>query len=374
MFFDVSSLQHLTLVKISLTLCKNPRILDVMKLNACHDKDHNKNEILFRSTRDIIKLKIPLILKKKLLRYIASIICEYQEWLTLHAGSLGAEVQPLAELYWKSDGSIHKQKSVEVLLRDKSIDITYRFRMACEYCMKDDIVALWNEMSEAKQNDEIFKINTYLIRGWLYWLRNKDKTDWPNSSENVIFKSLLLGNPFNKRAVPNLLKLLTPEDRHLCLLKHLKTSSFLPIDINLYLELDESEREDLLQKNYLCILNTFFKWSSPSIFLKLADKFFAFFENNHFCFCVRFLLLKINSSWLDLSYVNLFKEFWNSCPIHLKEAVMAEDELYADIKKLLYGRHEAQVNSTFETFENWLANSSPSTNRPKKFIQPSFDF
>ncbi|GIX79861.1 hypothetical protein CEXT_439971 [Caerostris extrusa] len=78
MLIAVPTLQHLSLAKIGLTICYNSTMKPVMKLNAFCYKEDNENDILVQSAKEILKIEVPLLLKKKLLRYIPSIICEYK--------------------------------------------------------------------------------------------------------------------------------------------------------------------------------------------------------------------------------------------------------------------------------------------------------
>ncbi|GIY49434.1 hypothetical protein CDAR_593741 [Caerostris darwini] len=224
--------------------------------------------------------------------------------------------------------------------------------------MKDDIVTFWNEMTEEKQRQEQQKTPLpYMTDDWLLLLMFKeDTTGWPTSSEDDNFQNLLRISRLNSEAALNLLKLLEPEDRRACLLRHLENSTSRRIDMNLYSELDECKRGELLQKNYLSILNTFFSWTSQNVFISLANDFFYLFDKKDFRLCVTDLLFRISRSWLDLSYVNLFKQFWNSSPIHLREALKAEKVVYSQVMRLLDGSFEVQLNSVFESLDEFLAN------------------
>ncbi|GIX79862.1 hypothetical protein CEXT_439981 [Caerostris extrusa] len=96
--------------------------------------------------------------------------------------------------------------------------IEYRFRLACAYCFKDSIVSLWSVMSEDEKEMESDRLNA---SKWIPYLMEKDKTNWPKSSQDLVLENWLKSLFWNTTAIRNILQLIKPEERPVFLYKYL---------------------------------------------------------------------------------------------------------------------------------------------------------
>ncbi|GIY27930.1 uncharacterized protein CDAR_192941 [Caerostris darwini] len=360
----INSLQHLTLVKITLELCKNPSVaLEMSRRPAT-----NINEILFAVARVVSSMDIALLFKRKLLRCFVSIIFEFQNFVKSYS-DLKNEIEYFPTVCWKSSGMIDRQKSLESLVRNPDIAINLRFNFACKYCLKEDILSLWDEIPNRDKNS--LTLMCRAKNDWIFWLWKGDNTDWPRSSEDVYFQIIFKKSLRNSAAMYNLLKMLKPEERHRHLLEYLEKRPVIRTDINFYFELDDHQQSEVFQKYHSDVLISCCHWTLHSDFMDFADKFYSLIDEAMFPFVVANLFKKMYLSWGDLSYVNLIKEFWHASPVHLREALKKNERFYEKVTKVMDGSYEATINSAFETLDSWLVDPSLINTEVPIFVKPS---
>ncbi|GIY18675.1 hypothetical protein CEXT_6671 [Caerostris extrusa] len=215
MRFDIHCLQHLALVKVTLTLCK---LSDIKRELTwwCYSPEENINRILFTMTKVLSSMDIALLLKKKLLRCFASIVFDYKLFANtlsngIHYHRLYA-AEHFRSMCWTPYGAIDAQKSVESLIRNRKIPMDGRFHLACKYCFKEDILSLWNQMPILQQDWFIHMERS--DNEWVDWLTEGYTPSWPNSVEDYHFKEIFKQSFLNSTAVQNLLEMLPPVERH----------------------------------------------------------------------------------------------------------------------------------------------------------------
>ncbi|GIX76093.1 hypothetical protein CEXT_460911 [Caerostris extrusa] len=141
------------------------------------------------SDKVLSSMNIPQLLMENLIVYVRYIAVECREWISVHAMYLeGYALDQFPNIHWRWDGRIDRQKTAEAILRAGSASIEHRFRLACGYCFKEDILSLWNEMSEEQREKESQKS---LTSRWIQWILHEERDGWPKSSEDPIFRDLL---------------------------------------------------------------------------------------------------------------------------------------------------------------------------------------
>ncbi|GIX77672.1 hypothetical protein CDAR_537331 [Caerostris darwini] len=170
--------------------------------------------------------------------------------------------------------------------------IEHRFRLACAYCFKDSIVSLWSVMSEDEKEMESDRLNA---SKWIPYLMEKDKNNWPKSSQDPSFRELVEEPFWNATAIRNILQLIKPEERPVFLYKYLDYNDKYPHppEISMYYEIEEFDRIKLFQKNYVSILNSYFHWPLLGTFLNIANHFYPFLELDKFRSLTTCLFIKI---------------------------------------------------------------------------------
>ncbi|GIY00177.1 uncharacterized protein CDAR_20091 [Caerostris darwini] len=307
----IHKLEHLSLIRIALILKDTPEFRPAF--------DFHEDDIMLPSDKVFSSMNIPQLLKENLLVYVRYLAVECREWISLHAVYLkGYALDQFPNIRWRWDGRIDRQKTAEAILRAGSASTKHRFRLACGYCFKEDILSLWNEMSEEQREKESQKS---LTRQWIQWILHEERDGWPKSSEDPIFRDLLYEPLLNSVGVRRLLEFLPPQERRPCLLEYLNDNGCLVsictannIDLHYDLRIDE-----IFETFCIMALLAYYHWTTQSEFLTLKDQLYPFLEENTFCMFTLLAIVRIRFSCVDEYYVNLFKEFWRGSPAHLKE-------------------------------------------------------
>ncbi|GIY00175.1 hypothetical protein CDAR_20071 [Caerostris darwini] len=304
-------LEHLSMVRMALILKDNPEFRPAF--------DFRKYDIMLPSDKVLSSMNIPQLLKKKLLVYVRYLAVECREWICLHSMYLkNSAVDQFPNIRWRWDGRIDRQKTAEAILRAGSVSTRHRFQLACGYCLKEDILSVWNELSEEQRKKESQKRPA---SRWIPWIFDGEREGWPKSAEDPIFRDLLYEPLLNPVGVRRLLEFLPPQERRPCLLEYLSYNGSLgqicasnPIDLHYDLH------EDEISENFSVIaLLSYYHWTTQSEFFALKDQLFPFLAESQFSLFTLLAIVRISFSFVDECYVNLLKEFWRGSPVHLKE-------------------------------------------------------
>ncbi|WP_353274478.1 hypothetical protein [Wolbachia endosymbiont (group A) of Ennomos erosarius] len=150
------SLERMTLVKIATMLWNQD---DTRALTArfyfrsliLSERQKEWQEIEDKVIEKVPELLLPEPLNKKVLNFIKPIGLEILKWREYHDQNSYLGIDLPNELYWTPQGTVDKKKTAEVLIKDESLDITRRYRLACIYYLEDDILQLWNKIPENRR-------------------------------------------------------------------------------------------------------------------------------------------------------------------------------------------------------------------------------
>lgn len=162
------SLEHIALVKIAASLWNQPNIralvtefwnLPLPPLNntmfspftMITERERKWPRIQDKVIEKMAHLMIPTCLKEKLICYIQPIGMQILKWMRYHLKFCCFNLALPANFCWTSQGTIDKKRTAEVLIRDENIDVVTRYKLACLYCLEDNIPVLWNTMSESEK-------------------------------------------------------------------------------------------------------------------------------------------------------------------------------------------------------------------------------
>lgn len=154
------SLKHITLVKVAASLWNQH---DIMALVAELSKsplfskfdsigayipDERKQKwqsIENKVIEKMLQLIVPTNLKEEISGYIQTVGLQILQWVVYHLKFCDFDLNLMNEFCWTPQGTIDKNKTAEVLIRNDSIDIATRYKLARVYCLENGITELWNK-------------------------------------------------------------------------------------------------------------------------------------------------------------------------------------------------------------------------------------
>ncbi|GFS70053.1 ANK_REP_REGION domain-containing protein [Trichonephila clavipes] len=79
-------------------------------------------------------------------------------------------------LHWTLLGIIDEKKTAKAVIRDENLLITKRYKIACTYCLKDEILMLWRELPDIYKHyflntRGLIRTQFYLHVYWTYYMR-----------------------------------------------------------------------------------------------------------------------------------------------------------------------------------------------------------
>lgn len=171
------SLEDITLIKIAASLWNQHDIRVLLKeffsnSSQLHSLDElgihigRKGkwlEIGNRVSENMLRLTMPTCFKEKISGYIQTIGLQIFIWIQYHLNYCDLDLDLPNELSWTPHGTIDKKKTAAALISNDSIDITTRFKLACIYCLEDDIRKLWNKVPESQKELFYCKEDPYMV-------------------------------------------------------------------------------------------------------------------------------------------------------------------------------------------------------------------
>ncbi|GIY27661.1 hypothetical protein CDAR_245731 [Caerostris darwini] len=363
----IHSLQHLALVKASLTLCRNPDIEFHLRRISLEPVT-NVNETLFTTTRLIASLDIAFLFKRKLLRFMVSIYFEYKNFVDDNSKKFNI-AEHFPSICWKSYGMIDWPKSLEALMGIQSVPVMDRFELARMYQMRESMESLSNEMSQNQTGTKDY-FSCIVLRGLVQLERSRvpessvKKTDWARAAEVLFLRSRR-----NSRFMSDLLSMFKPGESNRYITQYFKLNTAYPTDVG-FQDLDIDKRIELFKKHYASIMLTCCHWTLRDVFMYFTDEFYYLWDEDTFFIVMVQLLKSMYTAWGDINYINLVKEFWLASPVHLRENLKENDLFYAKLKSVLDGRYEASINSAFEILDSWLADPGSICTKSCIFVLP----
>ncbi|XP_055925881.1 uncharacterized protein LOC129957550 isoform X2 [Argiope bruennichi] len=161
MEFDLNSLhlmslQELAIRRLAVQLCNQPQMLAyAVKIDpdARYEKEHETT--MYDLLKDLLtEVPLPPSMKHELFSLMKSVSREIIKWLELHECYLDpynlnvCEMENLEHLCWTSLGSVDYRETAVALIRHKKLGMTQRYKLACLYCLEEDIIELWRKMPE----------------------------------------------------------------------------------------------------------------------------------------------------------------------------------------------------------------------------------
>ncbi|XP_065219370.1 uncharacterized protein LOC135844912 isoform X3 [Planococcus citri] len=287
---------------------------------------------------------IAAICRSEMTDQIKFVGMEISRWVMRHAGGHASKVffrrcdsierrfvtsDFLAEFIWNLDGEIDYVKTAEKLIRDTYLTEEEKFKMACEYCMEDEIDDMYDTYDCLDVDDcteiEDFSKSNYI----LYWdsAREGYDVEMPeDDDDDRSFELFMLESPpCNESALRYFFSQLEDEERQdfangrmltlpMCIVKHI---------IPLYTEL---EQRDLFVNNVVQMMENittempveqclqFWNFVKPMLRGKqYIQMLIAIFKCPEYAF-------DSDSNWM----AEYTMEIWKTSPSHLKQFIFRE--------------------------------------------------
>ncbi|XP_055925638.1 uncharacterized protein LOC129957371 [Argiope bruennichi] len=146
------TLEDLALRRAAVILCSCPN----MYMFAARMKDATKEEFepeIDKISRNIVaNFSLPLLLVQDLLGAMKAVSREIIKWVKFHENFLEqydgvlSRLENLEHICWTCFGTVDYEKTAQVLIRRRKLRASQCFKLACLYCLFQDIKELWKEL------------------------------------------------------------------------------------------------------------------------------------------------------------------------------------------------------------------------------------
>ncbi|XP_055924949.1 uncharacterized protein LOC129956925 [Argiope bruennichi] len=257
------------------------------------------------------RLLLPELLKKRLMRVIRPIGLEIFKWIRYSCESLYLiyqlryfSIRTLKQLHWTSAGAIDYQKTAGALISLNIFDVVKNYKLACEYCLVDELPHLWRKLNARDQKEfceeENFWRNdvAYLEHYWSYFLKGEESKLYSSFSWNFMdFNQIAFETSVrtgNKVATKYFFPKLNNEERNASLFyaftnavrRSGKTNDIpkeMP-EVLLYLfsQMSPEQQMQVLKEHTRGVLRFFLDWPLQDLYLDIADITRAFLSEESF--------------------------------------------------------------------------------------------
>ncbi|GFT46294.1 hypothetical protein NPIL_579701 [Nephila pilipes] len=181
------TLQHLSCVKVALTIYTNPEVTAFERKYTCHsckciqDKDWDSYV-----RGKVSQCALPTVFQDKVVELITTLSSELNTWRRDHDDIFGYGVYRINNL-WNSVGIIDRYEIAKRLVDCPDFPLKIRFKLACYYSMTSRVMQLWLQMSVEEKKDlenedivgQCYELPGYeseilgfnYVRDWIDWIQ-----------------------------------------------------------------------------------------------------------------------------------------------------------------------------------------------------------
>ncbi|GFR01146.1 uncharacterized protein TNCT_238131 [Trichonephila clavata] len=367
-FFDkpnVPSLRQMAMTRVAITVCRDPEIMDFVKINGCSsfifpskvihkylnvknpaketwkwkdltmkiyfpaersvpgiepgfiDWEVKKNILPFARWEKLVEEKAPSLpkpLQRELLDVARIVSIEVDKW-NEHHFPIWPNFSEIArnfqyEFQWNSFGKIDRERTTMKLITNERIDIIGRYILASIYGLTSKI-----------PNQE--KVPYEIVRMY----RRRELPLFMSSA-------LIETNRFRQKDVFST----SGYEQKLLFLKNVLENECLKYeDFVFYLSsLQDHEREELFKCCAFKILRLYFlEWPLQCMFLNAAEQLLPYITEIDFRHTLKFIIYgRIMLEWKDFNYIDLLKGFWSLSPSKLKESTKSHS-IYKTLMRII---------------------------------------
>ncbi|XP_055930186.1 uncharacterized protein LOC129960661 [Argiope bruennichi] len=355
----VPSLLHFSLVKVSFPLLKSFNdatwcvIMEEIKRSSPAEFNEARPENPKVNKAKEKLLCIPSHLRLEVLETIMGLHSAVAHWRMsyplLHTSDDFPEL-----LFFKTDGTVDRIKTVQQLVLNEDINIEQRFDLACSYFLGNTINTLWAEMKKSGKAAKSLTAYNPVSRFWVRRMRHKYRVPWIYAVQlHLDLPDEFLSSPTPRFSA--FFPFLRPKNRVKFLISLMKTT---PDDFLLCLYGATKEEElQILKMDTPKLLCIYLDWPLQSFFLEIVEKLWNFIDSSLFK-AVLEIIYSYSMSRKDFDYGKLYMDFWERSPNNLKEEANAcpifcnKLKLYCDsIKKKRKGDFDKVTGSKRKRYE-----------------------
>ncbi|CAL1287198.1 unnamed protein product [Larinioides sclopetarius] len=332
----VLPLEHLSCERIVMSLLTDS---DLQWLST-EDYNRIKSEV----AEKISKLVPSDILQKRLKYFIAPLLREIRKWSIFceehMIGLLGGyyRVRDTFPLCRRRDGTIDREKFINLLVKNKDTNPLNRFIVACIFCVFEDVLDLWSSLHRIEKaylrNLTNSDISDFIIRHWVEWLEGSTDKDWKSFVAWALETPMWKGNIY---ILKRILQTLSPVERNQYVLKALTggqvSSDIMRFGLSI---LSGDEREVIFRNSLPEVFKCILSWPFISVFADFANKLWPYVTEDTFCRILEIILIMIQrerSEYVEL--LEILKTFWAQSPEHYKKFAEKDSYLFGSVNFVL---------------------------------------
>ncbi|GBN32582.1 hypothetical protein AVEN_99326-1, partial [Araneus ventricosus] len=167
----------MALRKVAIVLWHQADILALVKSFRCRSRTCDSTIRQWQqSVENVVKERVSMLLlpdslKEELVHVVKPIGPEILKWKMHHESLISDSYFALDQLFWTSAGTVDYRKTAEILIRQERITVISSYKLACIYCLYDNIRVIGEKLFS--DEDNILRISepklvifwTHLIRG-----------------------------------------------------------------------------------------------------------------------------------------------------------------------------------------------------------------
>lgn len=324
------SLEHMTLVKVVAALWNQDDVrASIATFTYSTTPPHIKRrrqwkEIEEKVIEKALHLPLPELLKEKIWGFIKSMGLEIFKWIEYHCTGSYFHVDLPNDLCWTPQGTIDRKRIAQMLLKEESLGVIMRYKLACVYCLEDDVRKLWKEIPEDQKESDLnwlsetidmrdivyfrYDEKKHLVHFWFDEIKQEIMLEWQTLYYTVLFQTYAEGG--NKAAVEYFLQKLPPEERETSLVHAARSAKDAHVLWYLLCEMNDEQQVAIFNRQPCEMLECFLNWPLQSFFMETADRVWELLDKKHIVWLLEKIVKKINSNHKDWNYQKLFEKLW----------------------------------------------------------------
>ncbi|GFX83027.1 ANK_REP_REGION domain-containing protein [Trichonephila clavipes] len=357
----ILSLKEMTRRRVAVSLWNHDDIVTLIKTFAFspyfHAEMFHKGNILYdRIIGKIEKLLLPTALEDELRETTYSVGLEILKFNFFQGEYLNEDNRFFFDneikIYWTVLGTIDKIRTAMSFVKDDKFDFTLRYKIACIYCLEDDIPILWEKMAQDKKisikTDSLAIIYQVLIYFWesemkkelfkLHELRRMNENVYVDALEYAACNGNIAATRYffqklsdeekrkeGLRMTKKILRAVEFYKRY-----HSEVLQFL------LLQMSEKDRLNVFQTCSYNLLCSFLEWPLQPYINDLAGLVWSYLDPSEFFELFRYIAVRnLLYKGRGCDYQSLFSGLWSGSPLHFKKYIILEKQ-WEQLLCLLY--------------------------------------